>query len=215
MAGRPSNSPPQSAALVWLRLTAPGISRWSAAKSSSVRTSIRTGVFAVPIKRASLSDEIEVGDDMVAPSQEKRDAILGHVASWGDRKTPITPITAKPARPVNVGVGDLPAGTGSVVIVFLYRRAISGRSAIARRRRRRADAPTFSRSVDPRSRFPRSTACAQRAAHLVRGRADRHHDGRRDRGGNAVRFDGAARRRLATASLTCICGRSVQATARR
>src|SRR2546429_2963661 len=56
MAGWPANSPPQSAAWRWSRLTAPGISRWSAAKSSSVRTSIRTGVFAVPIRRASLSE---------------------------------------------------------------------------------------------------------------------------------------------------------------
>jgi hypothetical protein len=39
---------------------APGISRWSAAKSSSVRTSIRAGMFAVPINRASLSDDIVV-----------------------------------------------------------------------------------------------------------------------------------------------------------
>src|SRR6266404_8375167 len=69
---------------------APGISRWSAAKSSSVRTSIRAGIFAVPISRANLSGDIVVGDDMNAPSQKKRDAILGHVASWGDRRTPMT-----------------------------------------------------------------------------------------------------------------------------
>src|ERR1700730_12537062 len=68
---------------------APGISRWSAAKSSSVRTSIRAGIFAVPINRASLSGDIVVGDDMDAASPKKRDAILGHVASWGDRRTPI------------------------------------------------------------------------------------------------------------------------------
>src|SRR6266436_9550051 len=68
---------------------APGISRWSAAKSSSVRTSIRAGIFAVPINRTNLSGDIVVGDDMDAPSQKKRDAILGHVASWGDRRTPM------------------------------------------------------------------------------------------------------------------------------
>src|SRR5258707_12651580 len=68
---------------------APGISRWSAAKSSSVRTSIRAGIFAVPISRANLSEDIDVKDDMNAPSQKKRDAILGHVASWGDRRTPM------------------------------------------------------------------------------------------------------------------------------
>src|SRR6266478_9556839 len=71
---------------------APGISRWSAAKSSSVRTSIRAGIFAVPINRTNLSGDIVVGDDMDAPSQKKRDAILGHVASWGDRRTPMTPL---------------------------------------------------------------------------------------------------------------------------
>jgi hypothetical protein len=39
---------------------APGISRWSAAKSSSVRTSIRAGMCAVPINRESLSGDIVV-----------------------------------------------------------------------------------------------------------------------------------------------------------
>src|SRR5438270_13405569 len=68
----------------------PGISRWSAAQSSSVRTSINDGIFGVPISRESLSGDIVVGDDMNAPSQKKRDAILGHVASWGDRKTPMS-----------------------------------------------------------------------------------------------------------------------------
>ena len=67
--GLPANSPPHSAASVWLRLIAPGISRRSAAKSSSVRTSIRAGVLAVPIRRISLSDEMIVGAGMVAPSQ--------------------------------------------------------------------------------------------------------------------------------------------------
>jgi hypothetical protein len=39
---------------------APGISRGSAAKSASVRTSIRTGAFAVPINLESLSGDIVV-----------------------------------------------------------------------------------------------------------------------------------------------------------
>jgi len=60
MAVRPENSSPQSAASSWLRLTVPGISRGSAAKSASVRTSISTGMFAVPINRASLSGDIVV-----------------------------------------------------------------------------------------------------------------------------------------------------------
>ena len=51
---------PSRPASSWLRLTVPGISRGSAAKSSSVRTSIRTGMFAVPISRASLSGDIVV-----------------------------------------------------------------------------------------------------------------------------------------------------------
>jgi hypothetical protein len=41
---------------------------------------------------------------MDAPSQNKRDAILWHVASWGDRKTPRDIITANPALPVNASV---------------------------------------------------------------------------------------------------------------
>jgi ribosomal protein S18 acetylase RimI-like enzyme len=39
------------------------------------------------------------------PRERKRDAILGHVASWGDRRTPINCITAKPARAVNALAG--------------------------------------------------------------------------------------------------------------
>src|SRR5258706_10449868 len=39
------------------------------------------------------------------PREKKRDAILGHVASWGDRRPPMARITAKPARPVNALVG--------------------------------------------------------------------------------------------------------------
>ena len=56
----PENLPLQSPASWWLRLIAPGISRWSAAKSSSVRTSIRAGMLAVPINRESLSGDIVV-----------------------------------------------------------------------------------------------------------------------------------------------------------
>ena len=41
-----------------------------------------------PIGRAGLSGELDVMGDMMRP-REKRDAILGHVASWGDRKTPM------------------------------------------------------------------------------------------------------------------------------
>src|SRR5882757_7347177 len=40
------------------------MSRGSAAKSSSGRTSIRAGVFAVPISRASFSGDIVVKEDM-------------------------------------------------------------------------------------------------------------------------------------------------------
>jgi hypothetical protein len=61
----------------------------SAAKSSSVRTSIRAGAFAVPIRRASLSDDMVVNVDMMRPRITERDAILGHVASWGDRSIPM------------------------------------------------------------------------------------------------------------------------------
>src|SRR5258705_9352814 len=39
------------------------------------------------------------------PREKKRDAILGHVASWGDRKTPRPPLQPKSAAAVNVLVG--------------------------------------------------------------------------------------------------------------
>src|SRR5450755_3227720 len=42
----------------------------------------------VPISRAILPGDIDAKDDMRAPSR-KRDAILGHVASWADRRIPI------------------------------------------------------------------------------------------------------------------------------
>ena len=44
-----------------------GISRGSASKSSSVRTSTMTGHFGVPIRRASFSTEMVLIDDMVRP----------------------------------------------------------------------------------------------------------------------------------------------------
>jgi hypothetical protein len=65
---RPVNSGAQSWTLRCDRRVAPGINRGSAAKSSSMRTSISVGAFAVPISRDSLSDEIEVyDDDMLRP----------------------------------------------------------------------------------------------------------------------------------------------------
>jgi hypothetical protein len=39
-------------------------------------------------RRAGFSAELDLCGDMMRP-REKRDAILGHVASWGDRKTPM------------------------------------------------------------------------------------------------------------------------------
>jgi hypothetical protein len=49
-----------------------------------MRTSISVGALAVPISRDNLSDEIEVYEDMLRPFVNQ-DAILGHVASRGDR----------------------------------------------------------------------------------------------------------------------------------
>ena len=51
----------------WERRLAPGINRGSAAKSSSMRTSMSVGALAVPMSRESFSDEIEVYDDMLRP----------------------------------------------------------------------------------------------------------------------------------------------------
>jgi hypothetical protein len=67
----PANSEPQFAASSCLRLTAPGMSRGSAAKSLSVRTSIRAGERAVPISRTSLSGDIVVKEDMIASSLKR------------------------------------------------------------------------------------------------------------------------------------------------
>src|SRR5215470_7266357 len=84
MAERPVNSPAQSDACAWGRRMELGIRRGLALKSSSVRTSTRTGQCAVPIRRESLSTEIVLIDDMMRPHL-LRDAMLWHVASWGDR----------------------------------------------------------------------------------------------------------------------------------
>jgi hypothetical protein len=82
MAERPTNSLLQSATASAVRLSAPGMTRASAAKSSSVRTSMREGLFGVPINLASFSGVMVVKDDMDASLQKQRDAILEHVASW-------------------------------------------------------------------------------------------------------------------------------------
>src|SRR5712691_13144233 len=76
------------------------MSRGFAVKSSSVRTSTRTGQCAVPIRRASLSTEMVLIDGMVRPHL-LRDAMLRHVASWGDRKPHAAEISA--AAPVCQG----------------------------------------------------------------------------------------------------------------
>jgi hypothetical protein len=60
----------------------------------------------VPISRAILPGEIDVKDDMGAPSR-KRDAILWHVASWGDRRIPIELLQPKSARFANALAASL------------------------------------------------------------------------------------------------------------
>jgi hypothetical protein len=55
-------------------------------QSSSVRTSFSTGQWGVPTRRTSLSQEMVVVEGMLRPFVA--DAILGHVASWGDRISP-------------------------------------------------------------------------------------------------------------------------------
>lgn len=57
-----------SGAVACDRRNAPGMIRGSPAKSSAVRTSIRTGVEAVPISLDNFSTEMEVYDDIAAPS---------------------------------------------------------------------------------------------------------------------------------------------------
>jgi hypothetical protein len=56
----PVNPPAQSCTSLWEWRIAPGIRRGSEAKSSSMRTSMRVGALAVPIRRDNFSDEIEV-----------------------------------------------------------------------------------------------------------------------------------------------------------
>ena len=63
-AERPANSGAHSATSRCERRTAPGMRRGSQAKSSSVRTSMRAGQSGRPIRRASLSGEMVLGDDM-------------------------------------------------------------------------------------------------------------------------------------------------------
>src|SRR4051795_12085918 len=75
----------QTEASLCERRIEPGIRRGSAAKSSSVRTSMSVGHLAVPIRRASLSGGMMLIDDMMRPWLERagRDSLA--VASWGDR----------------------------------------------------------------------------------------------------------------------------------
>ena len=75
---------PSATARRMRRRSEPGISRGSAAKSSSSRTSMMAGQFGVPTRRASFSAEMVLIDDMMRPPFEW-DAMLRHVASWGDR----------------------------------------------------------------------------------------------------------------------------------
>ena len=66
-AARPAKSPAHSDAEPCGRRTEPGIRRGSAAKSSSVRTSMTAGHFGVPIRRTSFSMAMVVIDDMLRP----------------------------------------------------------------------------------------------------------------------------------------------------
>ncbi len=81
----PANSRAHSGARLEGRRTEPGISRGSAAKSSSVRTSMSAGHFGVPIEAGELLDGDGVDRRHVRPPCEDQDAMLRHVASWGDR----------------------------------------------------------------------------------------------------------------------------------
>jgi hypothetical protein len=62
----------------------------------------------------------------VRPREKKRDAILGHVASWGDRRAPMGCITAKPARAVNA-LADFAA---IVIVGRQYARIRRGMGAV-------------------------------------------------------------------------------------
>jgi hypothetical protein len=99
-AERPWNSGAHWATVVWERRTAPGRGAGRAAKSSSVWTSTMTGPLGVPIRRASLSSGIVLRAGMRRPSVEQ-DAILQHVASWGDR-SPHGRVIGSRARDVNL-----------------------------------------------------------------------------------------------------------------
>ena len=161
-----------------------------------------------PIRRTGFSDEIDVVGDMMRP-REKRDAILRHVASWGDRRAPIASIHRSPPvlsiqvvrLKLHVRVTKQPDVPTS--FFGLWRR-ISMELFIARHifwptrhPQGQANAHALPRTLDPRSRIPRSPAPAQRAPDMVRCRHHRRHDGRRDRGRIIFRIDGAACRRLA------------------
>jgi hypothetical protein len=76
MAERPANSAAQSATCAQGRRTEPGTRRGSVAKSSSVQTSISAGQSGRPMRRASLSMDIEFNDDMMMRPCERigRDA---------------------------------------------------------------------------------------------------------------------------------------------
>src|SRR5436190_20541820 len=84
MAERPENSPAQPDGSVCGRRIELGIRPGLALKSSSVRTSMSAGQCGVPTRRESFSMEMVLIDDMMRPPIEW-DAMLRHVASWGDR----------------------------------------------------------------------------------------------------------------------------------
>ena len=83
------------------------------------------------------------------PRKEIRDAILGHVASWGDRRTPMSGITAKPAAAVNwpraPAVTMMPGDRHAHI--RRRRRRLPARRALVRPDVRRADARTLGRSA--------------------------------------------------------------------
>src|ERR1700730_12522044 len=74
-----------------------GVAAGSHAASSNAQSAIYRRVRGLmgdgvpPISLGSFFNDIDVVGDMLRP-REKRDAILGHVASWGDRKTPMASI---------------------------------------------------------------------------------------------------------------------------
>jgi hypothetical protein len=87
------------------RRLAPGIRSARLAKSLSVRAATSVGTFDAPTRRDNLSDKIEMYEiDMLRPF-ENRDAILGHVASRGDRN-PRAAIKSSAAVTVNAVESD-------------------------------------------------------------------------------------------------------------